>query len=213
MTAIIAAAAELGRGESGDEVLRELIASEASKLERYISNLLDMARIEAGAVKLKVEPVDLVDSVSAALKDVGTSLEHRRVEVELSSNLPLVKADPQLLHHCLINLLDNAGRYSAPGSAITIRGSTERGDVLLSIENEGADPTLAGGAILDAFTSISGSDRKGGTGLGLAIVKAFAEAMGADVVASSRSNGEGAVFMIRFPEQLALRAINAADAE
>lgn len=213
LTAIIAAAAELRRRGPDDDGLCELVASESSKLERYISNLLDMARIEAGMVKLKAEPVDLVDSVSAALKDVRPNLEGRFVEVDLWPKLPLVRADPQLLHHCLINLLDNAGRYSDSSSAIRVTGEMDHGDVLLTIADEGAGVSHANGELVDMFTSISGSDRKGGAGLGLAIVKAFAEAMGATVTAANRPDRKGAALTIRFPARMTLDEMSAADAE
>src|SRR5206468_9913777 len=74
LTGIIGAAAELRRQGGKDLALLATVEGEAGKLDRYISNLLDMARIEAGAVKLKTEPVDLVDAVAAALKDVRPSI-------------------------------------------------------------------------------------------------------------------------------------------
>jgi two-component system sensor histidine kinase KdpD len=97
LTGIIGAAAELRREGANDAELVATIESEAGKLERYISNLLDMARIEAGAVKLKTECVDLVDAVSAALKDLRAGLSSREISIDVPSNLPLVRADPQLL--------------------------------------------------------------------------------------------------------------------
>src|SRR5205807_4053607 len=103
LTGIIGAAAELRRDGGEDPALLATVECEAGKLERYISNLLDMARIEAGAVKLKTEPVDLVDAVAAALKDVRPALGERPVAVDVPDDLPLVRADAQLLHHCLIN--------------------------------------------------------------------------------------------------------------
>jgi two-component system sensor histidine kinase KdpD len=115
--------------------------------------------------------------------------------------------DPQLLHHCLINLLDNAGKYSNTGGAITIRGSRSPDELVLAILDEG--PGLAKGRetdVFETFTRLEGSDRKGGTGLGLAIVKGFAEAMGMTVTAANRDDGEGAIFSLRFPERLIVRA-------
>jgi two-component system sensor histidine kinase KdpD len=211
LTAIIGAATELRRTGGGDATLVSTLSSEASKLERYITNLLDMARIEAGAVKLKIEPVDLVDSVAAALKDVGDSYVSRMVGVELPADLPLVRADPQLLHHCLINLLDNAARHSGETAGVRVRGTLADGDVLLAVEDDGPGLRL-GDDVLDTFVGLRGSDRTGGAGLGLAIVKAFAEAMGAGLTAADRSSGRGAVFTIRFPKHLTLMTA-AADAE
>src|SRR3954447_9977764 len=201
LTGIIGAAAELRRQGGKDPALLATVEGEAGKLERYISNLLDMARIEAGAVKLKTEPVDLVDAVVAALKDMRPTVGDDRVTIDIADNLPLVQADPQLLHHCLINLIDNAARYSGAGAAIRVAASAARGEVRLSVEDEGPGLPQDGERALDAFSRISGSDRKGGAGLGLAIVKAFAEAMGAKVLAANR-DGLGAIFTLVFPKAL-----------
>ena len=202
LTGIIGAAAELRRASTKDPELLATIEAEAGKLERYISNLLDMARIEAGAVKLKTECVDLVDAVAAALRDLRSSLAPREVAIDLPADLPLVRADPQLLHHCLINLIDNAARYSGSDGGVRIAAASTRGDVRLSIEDEGPGLPLERERALDAFIRIEGSDRKGGAGLGLAIVKEFAEAMGAKVTAANRKDGNGASFALLFPKRL-----------
>src|SRR5205807_381780 len=162
LTGIIGAAAELRRDGGEDPALLATIECEAGKLERYIANLLDMARIEAGAVKLRTEPVDLVDAVAAALKDLRTSLSGRQIEVELPSDLPLVRADPQLLHHCLINLIDNAARHSGPIGAIGISATKAKGEVQLRVEDEGPGLPQQSERALDIFMRIEGSDRKGG---------------------------------------------------
>jgi two-component system sensor histidine kinase KdpD len=142
---------------------------------------------------------------------VRSCLQSRAVSVELPGELPLVEADPQLLHHCLINLIDNAARHSGEG-AIRIAGAASRGEVRLTVEDEGPGLPQEQERALDAFMRIDGSDRKGGAGLGLAIVKAFAEAMGASVTASNRRGGPGAVFTLCFPESLVIKAAEAADA-
>jgi two-component system sensor histidine kinase KdpD len=202
LTGIIGAAAELRRGRTNEPSLLATIESEATKLERYISNLLDMARIEAGAVKLKMECVDLVDAVAAALKDMRAALSSRQVNVALDDELPLVRTDPQLLHHCLINLIDNASRYSGEGGAIQITAAFSGAEIRLIIEDEGPGLPVERERALDAFTRIEGSDRKGGAGLGLAIVKGFAEAIGAKVTGGNRNEGRGASFALRFPKTL-----------
>jgi two-component system sensor histidine kinase KdpD len=212
LTAIMGAAAELRCEDGKNPALVATLEAEAGKLERYISNLLDMARIEAGAVKLRTEPVDLVDAVAAALKDLRTSLTERKVAVDLPSDLPLVRADSQLLHHCLINLIDNAARHSGEAGAINIAAANTKGEVRLTIEDQGPGLPQERERSLDAFMNIEGSDRKGGAGLGLAIVKAFTESMGARVTAANREADRGAVFTIRFPRSLVLDAVETADA-
>ena len=179
LTAIIGAAGELRRDRDADPLVGT-IASEAAKLERYITNLLDMARIEAGAVRLHVEPVDLVDAVGAALRDLQPAMGGRKIDVKLSPDLPLVRLDPHLLHHCVINLVDNALRYSTADGPIEIRGTNGEEGVELAVAN--AATVNPGTTNFDSFHDISGSDTKGGTGLGLAIVKGFVEAMGGTVV-------------------------------
>ena len=118
-----------------------------------------------------------------------------------------MRVDPQLFHHILINLLDNAGRYADPGTPIAIRASREPGSLLLSVLDEG--PGLPQGRerdLFETFRRIEGSDRKqAGTGLGLAIVKGFAEAMGLGVEAANRTDVTGARFTLRFPEAALVR--------
>jgi two-component system sensor histidine kinase KdpD len=165
-----------------------------------------MARVEAGAVRLRSEAVDLTDAVAAALHDLKNRLADNIVKLQVPVDLPLVRADPQLLHHILINLLDNAGKYSDAGGAIAISGSHGPDGVHLSILDDG--PGLPRGReaeVFEIFHRIEGSDRKGGTGLGLAIVKGFAEAMGMKVSAANREE-RGAIFTLHFPERLIVRA-------
>ena len=202
LTGIIGAAAELRAEGTNDAALVAAIETEAGKLERYISNLLDMARIEAGAVKLKAECVDLVDAVSAALRDLRPGLEERQVTVDLPADLPLVRTDPQLLHHCLINLIDNAARHSGETGPIRLEARFVDSEVRLSVEDEGPGLPVERERALDSFIRIEGSDRSGGAGLGLAIVKGFAEAMGARVTAANRASDQGASFTLRFPHHL-----------
>jgi two-component system sensor histidine kinase KdpD len=122
-------------------------------------------------------------------------------------DLPLVRVDPQLLHHCLINLLDNAGKYSDPDGTITIRGGRGREELVLAILDEGPGLTQGREAdVFETFARLEGSDRKGGTGLGLAIVKGFAEAMGMTASAANRGDGKGAIFSLHFPKALIVRA-------
>jgi len=175
--------------------------SEAERLNRFVANLLDMVRIEAGSLAQSLEPVDLVDAVAAALHDLRQALVGHRLDIAIAPDLPFVLVDPQLFHHCLINLLDNAAKYGDPGGAIGVTATRLHDGLVLEVVDEG--PGLAGGdlsRVFETFTRIEGSDRKGGTGLGLAIVKGFAGAMGLSVAAANRSDGKGAAFSIRFPE-------------
>ena len=173
--------------------------AEAERLHRFVANLLDMVRIEAGALHQKIEPVDLAEAVASALDDLGPALQGHPTRIEIAPDLPLVLVDPQLFHHCLINLIENATKYGAPTGPVIVRAEHDRTHLSLCVEDEG--PGIPEGQerrIFETFARIEGSDRKGGTGLGLAIVKGFAEAMGLELTASNRGDGKGASFRITF---------------
>lgn len=209
LTTILASAAQIraAKCEGLDPLLADTLVAEAERLNRFVANLLDMARVEAGALRLSLEPVDLTDAVTSAVHDLRRQLDTHPIRLEVPADLPLVRVDPQLFHHCLINLLDNAGKYSNEGAPITIRGRRSPGELTLSIFDEG--PGLPEGdeaQVFDTFTRLEGSDRKGGTGLGLAIVKGFAEAMSMTVTAANRDDRKGAIFSLHFPERLIIRS-------
>ncbi|RYD63938.1 MAG: DUF4118 domain-containing protein, partial [Sphingomonadales bacterium] len=205
LTAVIAAAAELHYGATPELVAT--IEAEAQRLHRFVSNLLDMARVEAGALNLNIEATDLSDAVIGASHDARRALEGHPLHLDVPPDLPLVSVDPQLLHHCLLNLLDNAGRYADAGAEIVIEGRHRYGELRLAVLDHG--PGLPPGkesTVFDTFRRLEGSDRvPGGTGLGLAIVKAFAEAMGMTVEAGNRADGSGAAFTLVFPPALIVR--------
>jgi two-component system sensor histidine kinase KdpD len=200
LTSILAAAASLRSGVSED--LIDTIQTEAERLNRFVANLLDMARVEAGALALKSEAIDLTDAVASAVHDTRRVLEGHEVVLQVAPDLPLVRADPQLLHHILINLLDNAGRYADAASPVTIRAERKPDELILSIIDQG--PGLPGGRereVFETFRRLEGSDQsKSGTGLGLAIVKGFADAMGLTVEAANRGDMPGARFSLHFPK-------------
>jgi len=202
LTTILSAAQEMRRHPSA--AMAETIETEALRLNRFVSNLLDMVRVEAGALPMKVEATDLFDAAASAAHDTRASLAGHEVKVDISPNIPLVRVDPVLLHHCLINLLDNAGRYADPDTPIVIRARRTADAIQLSVIDRG--PGIAPGnekRVFETFTRLEGSDRaKHGTGLGLAIVKGFAEAMGLSVEAGNNADPHGACFTINIPETL-----------
>ncbi len=176
---------------------------EARRLDRFVANLLEIVRIEAGGFDRKTEPVDLVEAVSSAIHDVRALVADRPVRIAIAPDLPLVRLDPQLFHHCLINLIENAAKYGRAGSELLIKAVLQPGALVLEVIDEG--PGIAQGQeerLFETFYRIEGSDRTGGTGLGLAIVKGFAEAMGLAVTAANRADGMGAVFSLTAPEAL-----------
>lgn len=198
LTAVMGLLGELAPADPEQGRVLGLARAEAERLQRFVANLLDMVRIETGAVELHPEPVDLAEAVSSALHDLRRLLGDRPVTVDIAPDLPLMRLDARLLHHCLINLIENAAKYSPADTPIRIEAKEDRSGVDLAVLDEG--PGLPAGSearVFETFTRLEGSDRKGGTGLGLAIVKGFAEAMGLRVAAANRAEGKGARFVLR----------------
>lgn len=171
--------------------------SEVARLRRFLDNLVDMVRIDSGALRLAPEAIDLTDAVASAVHDLKPLLLANRIALRVPPDLPLVQADPTLLHHILINLLANAAVHGGAG-AIEIGGSRIRDGVTLSVRDHG--PGLPAGSeaqVFETFAQGRGGDRHGGSGLGLAIAKGFAEAMGVGIAAQNDPDG-GAKFTLRF---------------
>ncbi len=208
LTAIRAAVDGMRRAPT--PALLDEIATETARLNRFVANLLDMARVEAGALRLTLQAIDLTDAVAGALHDTQQILAGREVRIELPADLPMVRVDPQLFHHVLINLLDNAGRYGDPGTPITVTAQRDGMGLTLSVLDEGAGlPPGQEQAVFETFHRLEGSDRsKAGAGLGLAIVKGFADAMGIGVEAANRVAPGGARFGLRFGEGLIVRPLD-----
>ncbi|MEO6093673.1 MAG: DUF4118 domain-containing protein [Novosphingobium sp.] len=201
LTTVLGTLAEIR--PASDEQARQLSETrrEAERLHRFIANLLDMVRVESGALHPSAEPVDLAEAVAEAFHDLRRGLTSHRLHFDLPADLPLVLVDPRLLHHCLINLLENAAKFAPEGSAIAVWARRLPNGLGLSVLDEGVGiPVGDETRIFEMYARIEGSDRRGGTGLGLAIVKAFAEAMGLTVEATNRCDRPGACFTLRIPE-------------
>ena len=199
LTTIMATLAAIDAKEPQQAAQVAAARGEAERLHRFVTNLLEMARIEAGALHGKTQPVALDEAVAEALHGLRPLLAGRPVTTELASDLPMVLVDPNLFHHCLTNLIENAAKYGDPDTPISICAARTGGGLALSVSDRG--PGIPQGEeerIFETFARIEGSDRKGGTGLGLAIVKGFATAMGLHVTAANRDDGQGACFTIHF---------------
>ena len=187
--------------DAAREGLMATIQAEAERLNRFIGNLLDMTRLESGAIELKPEPVDLGEIIGTALQRAGRLLAEHRVEVEVAPDLPPLSLDYLLLEQALFNLLDNAAKYAPPGSLIRVAARREGALAALSVSDEG--PGVPAGDlehIFDKFYRVHRQDRqRAGTGLGLAVCRGFVAAMGASITAANRGDRSGAVFTIRIP--------------
>jgi two-component system, OmpR family, sensor histidine kinase KdpD len=189
----------LSDGEKAD--LLATIVDEAERLNRFIANLLDMTKLESGAVVPNAAPYDLGEIVGSALRRAGKILAHHRVELELAADLPMLRLDAVLFEQALFNLLDNAAKYSPSHTTIRIQSWRDRDSVCLQILDEGNGiPPAELEHIFDKFYRAEKGDQvRAGTGLGLAISRGFIEAMHGTITAANRVDRSGAVFAIRFP--------------
>jgi two-component system sensor histidine kinase KdpD len=192
--------------DTGRHELLFTIRDEAERLNRFVGNLLDMTRLESGALAPKLEAADLGEMVGAALARAGRVLSGHRVEMDLAQGLPLLRLDAVLFEQVLFNLLDNASKYAPEGSTVRLRAWHEAvpgtpGVVRLQVIDEGSGlPEDALERIFDKFQRFPSGDRqRAGTGLGLAICRGFVEAMGGTVTATNRRDRSGAVFTVTLP--------------
>jgi len=189
------------QGEMDPAARRELSRSiyrEADRLDRLLKNLLDMMRIEAGAVQLSKEwhPVDEV--VGAALARLEGRLHDHTVNTAFPDNLPLVLVDGVLLEQVVINLVENAVKYAPPGSAIDMSASASDREVVVEVADRGPGiPVGEETRIFDKFYRGKFA-REGGVGLGLTICRGILEAHGGRIWAENRRGG-GAVFRFAIP--------------
>jgi len=183
------------------------VIDEAERLNRFIANLLDMTRLEAGAVAPNLAGHDIGEIVGTALRRAGKILSVHKVEVEIAPDLPTFDLDAVLFEQALFNLLDNAAKYAVGGTAIRIQSWQDRGQIHLQILDEGDGiPSDDVERIFDKFYRARKGDRvRAGTGLGLAISRGFVEAMGGTITATNRTDRKGAAFTLTFPVPTASR--------
>jgi len=177
------------------------IIEESERLNQFIANLLDMTKLESGAVAPNMSPHDLGEIVGSALRRTARTLAQYEVEVELAADLPMLELDAVLFEQALVNLLDNAAKYSPAGTKVRIQGWREREAVYLQILDEGQGiPPADLERIFDKFYRAQKGDQvRAGTGLGLAIARGFIEAMKGTITAANRTDSGGAAFTITLP--------------
>ncbi|WP_374651770.1 DUF4118 domain-containing protein [Dongia sp.] len=194
-----------------DETREELLRTaqeEAERLNRFIGNILDMTRLEAGALAPSTQPTEIGEVVAGVLIQSKAMLSQHRVTTEIRPALPLLGIDPTLTGQIVLNLLDNAAKYAPPGSEIHIAAEATPDAVIVSVKDQGPGiPAADLENIFDRFFRVGGTDRRrAGTGLGLAICRGFAQSMGASIRAANRTDGQGAVFSLTFPRSLQVNA-------
>jgi two-component system sensor histidine kinase KdpD len=181
----------------GPEVSRDLLESigeEAHRLNRYVGDLLDMTRLEGGALNPRMEWTDVRDVLVAAIERVERRLGARKLVRDFPGELSLVKIDSGLLEQAVVNILDNAIAYSPDATDIEVAAYEDRSNVVISIEDDGQGiPTAELERVFDKFRRLQQpSDRGKGVGLGLSISKGFVEAMGGRIAAASPIHGDAA---------------------
>jgi two-component system sensor histidine kinase KdpD len=168
-------------------------------MSALVNNLLDMARIQSGEVKLRREWQSVEEVVGSALRAAQLALTRHRVEVALPRDLPLVEFDATLVERVLYNLLENAGKYTPAGTVIRIAAEASGGQLLVSVSDNG--PGIPQGqheAIFEKFTRGSPESATPGVGLGLAISRAIVEAHRGRIWAEDNAGG-GARFCFTLP--------------
>lgn len=183
--------------------LLETVQTEAERLNRFVGNLLDMMRLEAGALSPKAEVFDLAEGVGTALARSKSLLGRHRVETNLPDDLPMVRLDHVLFEQVLVNLLDNAAKYAPPGTCIRLSAARQAAGVVLRVEDEGPGiPPDQRRSVFERFQRLDMRDAApGGSGLGLAICRGFIDAMGGAIEAQAAPGG-GAAFVITLPASL-----------
>lgn len=167
--------------------LLHTIRDEAGRLNRFVGNLLDMTRIAAGALQPRRDWCDPQDILTACAARLHRQAPLRRLTLDAPAELPLLHADALLIEQALMNLLDNADKYSPPDSSIRLTAETDGNGLLFGVTDAG--PGIPAGeleAVFDLFYRVRAEDRQtAGTGLGLAIARAIALAHGGGAAAQS----------------------------
>lgn len=185
--------------QNGQRELAQTILGESRRMMRLIGNLLDMVRVEAGVLQPRAEWQSIEEIVGVALVRLDDALEGRQVTTHVPPELPLVAVDGLLIEQVIVNLVDNAVKYSPPGSPIEVTARADAQEVTVCIEDRG--PGLPDGQEALAFAKfyrLSTGAGTHGAGLGLTICRAIITAHGGRIWAEARASG-GARFCFSLP--------------
>jgi two-component system sensor histidine kinase KdpD len=193
------------QSDSLDEENREsLIATareEAERLNRLVGNLLSMTRIESGAIKLHSEPGDVQDVIGTALEQLGKRITSHEIQVNIPDDFPLVLMDFTLIVQVMVNLLENAVKYSPAGSLIEVSASTFHDKARIDVADRGVGiPPEDLARVFDKFYRVQRPESVSGTGLGLSISKGIVEAHHGHIQAQAREGG-GTIIRMELPLQ------------
>lgn len=194
LASIIGAVTSLMQGDcvytpSARDDLLQTVYQGADRMNRFVNNLLDMARLEAGVLKLNKDLADIQDIIGVAVSRMDAQLDQRSFSMTIDPDLPMVEVDFVLIEQVLVNLLDNALKYSESNNAVSIYAGLSGGIVLVTVANEG--PTISVDdldRIFDKFYRLSSPRLVSGTGLGLAICKEIIELHGGRIWAENKDS-------------------------
>ncbi len=190
--------------DQGNPLLRELhliISEEVSRLSRIVDHLLEMARVEAGELRLKKERTCALEILDNTLRRCAAAVRHHKVVVDCPETMPLINVDPRMVAEVLTNLIENAAKYSPAGSEITIRAGINGETVRFSVADQGPGiPPWEEERIFDKFYRGTQSTRqnKDGMGMGLAIARGLVEAHSGRIWVE-KGSGCGATFVFTVP--------------
>lgn len=189
---------------ANEKKLRALVhdvRDEAERLNNDIQNLLDASRISSDGIKPHIEWADPADIVNSAIERCRNRMSDRRIVLNLPADLPLIHVDPVLVEQALVQLFDNAVKYSHAGSQIAVTARARDGRMILSVSDEGAGLTAA--EQLKIWDRFARGERHAattsGSGLGLWIANAFIAANGGKIIAVSEGPGKGTAMAIELP--------------
>jgi two-component system sensor histidine kinase KdpD len=175
----------------------ESIDHEADRLNSLVENLLDMSRVQSGALQPTIRPVGLDEVVPAALKGLDT--RGREVVIDVAESLPPVEVDPALLERVVANVVDNALRYAAAGTQVRVEGARIGDRVDLRVVDRGSGiPVAHRDRVFQAFQRLGDSASDTGIGLGLAVAKGFVEALHGEISVEDTPGG-GITMVIGLP--------------
>ena len=204
LASIAGASSSLLGAPSLDEATRrqllETVADEASRLNRLLENILQMSKLDAGAASPNMQWHVLEEIVGSALHRTRRELASHTVAVNLPSDIPLLWMDGLLMEQVFVNLLENAARYTPPGTAVSITAAIDGRSIRIMVADSGPGfPAGSEQRIFDKFFRATPSADGGrGSGLGLAICRAIAKVHGGNITAANRPGG-GAEFLLRLP--------------
>ena len=186
-----------GAGGPDAEIIGE-IHDAATRLNNLVKNLLDMTRLESGLLKVRGDWCEIADLIGTAVRKIEADLRGYRVAIEVSEELPLIRADQGLLEQALINILRNVPLHAAGATDISISAVKEENECVIEISDNGQGlPPDDLAKVFGKFYRSRGA-RSGGTGLGLSIARGIVTAHGGTIACSNRAGG-GAQFTIRLP--------------